>query len=132
MRTRERRTFQQILQQEQPRIARELELKARIASKVAKVQPRSASILYQLKNRALRQLFSLPGHMPLVRDAWTTNCGILLSIKLYRTDSWLHFPFEQLSVAAQRFYGRWVIKRAHGNRWQLVSTTHNFRTGSGR
>lgn len=132
MASKERRTFQQILQQERPRIARELEMKARIASKVAKLQPRRTSTLYELKNRAVRQLFRLPGHMPLVRDAWTTDCGILLSIKLSRTDSWLHLPFEQLSAAAQRFYGPWVRKRAYGNPWHLVSATYSFRSGSSR
>jgi len=132
MATKERRTFQQILERERPRIARELEIKARIASKVAKLQPSCTPALYQLKNRAVCQLFRLPGHMPLVRDAWTTDCGILLSIKLCRTESWLHFPFEQLSAAAQRFYGPWVTKRAHGNRWQPDSATHTFRAGSGR
>lgn len=121
MAKKERRTFQEILEQERPRIARELEIKARIASKVAKVC--SASALYQLKYRAVRELFKLPGHMPLVRNAWSTDCGILLSIKLCRTDSWLHFPFEQMSGAARQFYGPWVVKRARGNRWQITSRT---------
>jgi hypothetical protein len=130
MASKERRTFQQILQQERPRIARELEMKARMASKVAKLQPRYASTLYQLKSRAVRQLCAMPGHMPLLRDAWTTDYGILLSIKLSCTDSWLHFPFEQLPAAAQRFYGPWVRRRASGNQWQPMNATQRFRTRS--
>jgi hypothetical protein len=128
MSSKEHTTFQQILQQEQPRIARGLEIRARTASMVAKVQPQCALTLYRVKCRAVRQLCSMPGYRPLLRDAWTTDYGILLSIKLGCTNSWLHFPFEQLPPAAQRFYGPWVRRRASGNPWQPRNVMQPFRT----
>jgi hypothetical protein len=121
MATRHRKTFQEIVQGVAPRIARELELKARIASKIAKIQPIQAAALYSLKNRAVRRLFRTAGHAPLVRDAWTTAKGFLLSLKLTHTESWLHFPFDELTAATQRFYRPWVTKRARGNPWLCQS-----------
>jgi hypothetical protein len=113
----QRKTFQQILQGEAPRIARQLEMKARIASKLAKMDSVNPAILYAVKNAALQRLFSVPGFNPFIRDAWSTPRGVLLSLKLNRTDSWLHFPFHELNPPAQRFFGAWIAKRARGNPW---------------
>lgn len=118
MRTNQRKTFRSILRAEAPRIARELELEARTASRLAKIQPHHAAALYTIKNRAVRQLFRIPGQMPSLHDAWTTRRGILLSLKLNRSESWLHFPFDELSPVAQRLYRAWAAKHARGNRWQ--------------
>jgi len=128
----QRKTFREILLQEAPRIARRLEIKARLASKLAKIQPVNASTLYSLKYCAVRELFRLPGHSPLIRDAWTAERGILLSIKLNGTDSWLHVPFHVLNVAARNFYGPWVARRARGNPWQSTQTIHRSPIGRGR
>lgn len=98
-------------------MAGHLEMKARIASKLAKLESVNSSELYALKNSGLKRLFGLPGYMPFIRDAWATKRGILLSLKLSRTDSWLHFPFDELNASAQQFYGPWVAKRARGNPW---------------
>lgn len=132
MARRERKTFRDVLQKAAPRIARELEIRAQTASRLAKIQPRHAAQLYSLKSEAIRQLFRIPGQMPFIRDAWTTQRGFLLSIHLCQTGSFLHVPFEKLTEAAQQFYGAWVAKRAHGNRWQPVNQTRVFRAGSAR
>ncbi len=70
-------------------------MKARIASKLAKLDSVNPAVLYAVKNAALQGLFSVPGFNPLVRDAWSTPRGVLLSLKLNRTNSWLHLPFHQ-------------------------------------
>lgn len=120
----QRKTFRQILQEEGPRIADHLETRARHASKLAKIQPACATTLYSLKCRAVRELFRLPGHAPFIRDAWTTHRGLLLSIKLTQTDSWLHVPLNELTAAAQQFYGPWAAKRAAIKRWQPAGGVH--------
>jgi hypothetical protein len=117
-----RRTFREILRGEGPRIARELENKARAASRLAKIHPVNASTLYSLKNRAIRQLFRIPGERPFIRDAWTTRQGILLSIRLSRTGSFLHFPFEELHAPTQEFYRAWIAKRACGRRFEPATS----------
>jgi hypothetical protein len=124
MRRQQRKTFQQILRDEAPRMARHLEMKARIASKLAKVTSVDSTELYSVKNRAVRELFRLPDHKPFIRDAWGTHRRILLSLKLNRTDSWLHFPFEELNGAMQRFYGLWAARRARRNLWQPAPRIH--------
>jgi DNA adenine methylase len=116
------KTFRDILRDEAPQIARELELKARTASRLAKIQPANAAALYSIKNRAVSQLFRISGQMPSIRDAWFTRRGLLLSIRLSRTGSFLHFPFEHLNAVAQRFYGLWVATRARGNWWRPTQT----------
>lgn len=123
MAVRGRKTFKEILREEAPRVARELEKKACTASRLAKIQPVQAVALYALKNDAVRQLFRIPGEMPFVRDAWTTRQGFLLSIRLCRTGSFLHFPFEELTASARQFYRPWVTARASGKRWQQVVRT---------
>lgn len=117
MATRRRRTFRDILRSEAPRIAQALEKKARIASRLAKIQPHQASQLYSLKYTAVRQLFRIPGQMPAISDAWTTHRGYLLSIQLRRTGSSLHCPFRQLPVLARQVYIGWVTQRAVGKCW---------------
>jgi len=116
----QRKTFQTILRDEAPRIARELEVKARTFSRLAKIQPLHAATLYSLKNSAVRRLYSIPEQMPFIRDAWTTRRGFLLSIRLRRTGSLLHLPFEELTPSARQFYRAWVTARARGKRWQQV------------
>jgi hypothetical protein len=117
----QRRTFQEILRAESPRIARALETKARTAAWLAKTNPHTAQRLYSLKSQAVRQLFRIPGQMPLVRNAWKTQQGFLLSIRLRRTHSSLHFPYQELSILAQRLYAKWVADRARGKRWYSSS-----------
>jgi hypothetical protein len=128
MGTRRRLTFDEILREEAPRTTAELEAKARTASRLAKIQLTKASTLYSLKNRAIRQLFRIPGQMPFIRDAWTTHCGLLLSIRLTRTGSFLHFPFEELNAAVREFYGPWVARRARGKRWEPMPGRPQFAT----
>jgi hypothetical protein len=127
-----RLTFRDILRQEAPQNAKALETKACTASRLAKIQPRHAAQLYFVKDLAVRQLFRIPGQMPFVRNAWTTEHGFLLSIRLCKTGAFLHLPFEELTDAAQRFYGPWVRKRAYENPWQFDSATYTFRARRGR
>lgn len=118
-----RRTFRDILREEAPRIARELENKARTASRLAKIHPANASTLYSLKNRAIRQLFRIPGERPLICDAWTTHRGILLSIRLSRTGGFLHFPSDELHAATHEFYRAWIAKRARGQWFEPTASS---------
>ena len=117
-----RKTFRVILQEEAPRNALKLEAKARSASWLAKLQPGQSSALYSVKHAALRQLFEVPRHAPVIHDAWTTGRGFLVSVQLQSTDSMLHVPFNALRVATQQAYGLWVARRARGKRWQTPST----------
>jgi hypothetical protein len=113
-----RKTFQEILREEAPRNAWRLETKARSASWLAKLEPQHCSALYSVKHAALRQLFLLPRHAPVIRDAWTTDRGFLLSVQLQSTGSMLHVPFDALRVTTQQAHGLWVARRARGRRWQ--------------
>lgn len=113
-----RKTFQEILREEAPRNAWRLESKARSASWLAKLEPRHSSALYSVKHAALRQLFGVPQHAPLIRDAWTTGRGFLLSVQLQSTGSMLHLPFDALRGATQQVLGLWIARRARGKQWQ--------------
>lgn len=115
-----RKTFREIIREESPRMAHELETKAQTASRLAKIQPEHAAKFYAIKYTAVRELFRMPGHAPLIRDAWTTEAGILLSIRLTETGALLHFPFDRLYSATQQFFRRWASRRAEGKRWNAV------------
>jgi hypothetical protein len=124
-----RKTFQEILSEEAARSAWKLETKARNASWLAKIQPEQASKLYSIKDAALRQLFRIPDHAPVIRDAWTTNRGFLLSIRLKSTVSLLHAPFDKLDPETQRTQGAWIAQRARGRRWQKPAKVHRAACG---
>jgi hypothetical protein len=113
-----RKTFQEILREEAPRNAWQLETKARSASWLAKLEPQHSSALYSVKHAALRQLFLVVPHAPVIRDAWTTGRGFLLSVRLQGTGSMLHVPFHALRVTTQQAHGLWVARRARGRHWQ--------------
>jgi len=116
MRSRQRKTFQDILREEAPHSAWKLEAKARNASWLAKTRREDSGELYAIKHNALRQLFRIPEHAPLIRDAWTTSRGFLLSVRLRRTGSLLHVPFGELDAKTQQAQGVWISRRAR-NRW---------------
>lgn len=118
MRNTQRKTFQDILRQEAPLCAWKLETKARHASWLAKLHPGQASELYSVKHAALRQLFRISAHAPLVRDAWTTPQGFLLSVQLARTGSLLHVPLNELNVVTQQAHVAWAARRARGKWWR--------------
>jgi len=114
----ERKTFQQIVQEEASRSARKLETKARQASWIAKIQPDQSQPLYTVKHAALRQLFRIPTQTPIIRDAWSTSNGFLLSVRLRRTRSLLHVPLNELSVVTQQTQAAWIAQRARGRWWR--------------
>jgi hypothetical protein len=118
MAVRQRKTFQEILREEAPRNAGKLETKARSASWLAKIQPKHSSELYSIKHDALRQLFRMPEHTPVIRDAWVTGRGFLLSVRLRRSHSLLHMPFDELKMTTQQAHGTWVAQRARGRSWR--------------
>jgi hypothetical protein len=118
MATKERKTFQEILREEAPESAFKLEIKARNASWLAKIQPAHSPGLYSIKHAALRQLFCVPEHAPVIRDAWTTSHGFLLSVRLNRTGSLLHVPFDELNATTRQAQGAWIGRRARGRWWQ--------------
>ena len=120
-----RKTFQAILSEESGRIASRLEAKARQASWLAKLQPSSSGELYSIKHAALRQLFKVPAYEPLIRDAWTTSHGFLLSVRLRRTGSLLHVPFGELNAKTQEMQGVWISRRARGRWWRPTLRTPN-------
>jgi hypothetical protein len=120
MSTKLRKTFQAILSEESGRIASRLETKARQASWLAKIQPASSGELYSIKHAALRQLFKVPAYEPLIRDAWTTNRGFLISVRLRKTDSLLHVPFGELNAKTQQKHGVWISRRARGRWWRQM------------
>lgn len=124
-----RKTFQDIVWEESPRIARELEKKARTASRLAKIQPKHAAKLYAIKYAAVRELFRMPGQTPFVRDAWTTEAGILLSIRLAGTGALLHFPFERLHTATQKFFRPWASRRAQEKQWNTLIVRSSASSG---
>jgi hypothetical protein len=127
MRQNHRKTFREILREEAPRNAWKLETKARTASWLAKIQPRCSSKLYSIKHAAVRQLFRISEHAPSIGDAWTTGRGFLLSVRLVRTGSLLHVPFDALRVTTQQTHGAWVARRARGRYWQrLTPRIHRF------
>ena len=117
MRATHRKTFEQILQDVAPRNARSLELKARWASWLAKVEINQSEALYEIKNDALRQLFRIPSQEPVIRDAWTSGRRYLLSVRLRRSRSLLHVPFDELRITTQQKHGMWVAQRAWGKRF---------------
>lgn len=118
MRQKQRKTFQEILQEEAPRNAWKLETKARSASWLAKIQPQCSTELYSIKHAALSQLFRISEHAPVIRDAWITGHGFLLSVQLTRTGSLLHIPFDALRTTTQQAHGAWIARRARGRYWQ--------------
>jgi hypothetical protein len=118
MAVKERKTFREILQEAAPETALKLEVKARHASWLAKIEPQYSSELYSVKHAALRQLFRVAEYAPLIRDAWTTNRGFLLSVRLNRTGSLLHVPFSELNAATRQTQGAWIARRARDRRWQ--------------
>jgi hypothetical protein len=118
MAVKERKTFREILQKAAPETALKLELKARHASWLAKIEPQYSSELYSVKHAALRQLFRVPEYAPVIRDAWTTNRGFLLSLRLNRTGSLLHVPFNELNAATRQMQGAWIARRARDRWWQ--------------
>jgi len=85
MAAKERKTFREILHETAPETALKLEVKARHASWLAKIRPEHSFELYSIKHAALRQLFRVPAHVPIICDAWTTSHGFLLSVRLNRT-----------------------------------------------
>jgi hypothetical protein len=113
-----RKMFQEILREEAPRSVRKLETKACSASWLAKIHPEYSSGLYSIKHAALKQLFRIPAHAPVIRDAWTTSRGFLLSVRLRETNALLHVPFSELNIEIQRAHGRWIARRAYGRWWQ--------------
>jgi hypothetical protein len=129
MRQKQRKTFQEILQEEASGSALKLEIKARQASWLAKIRPERSPGLYSIKHAALRQLFRVPEHAPVIRDAWTTSHGFLLSVRLNRTGSLLHVPFDELNFATQQTQGVWIARRARGRWWQAPRRTrlHSLR-----
>lgn len=118
MRRGHRKTFEEILREEAPRSAGRLETKARNASWIAKIRPQHSAKLYAIKHDALRQLFRIPTHAPLIRDAWTTSRGFLLSVRLRRTGSLLHVPFGELNAKTRQAHGVWISRRARGRWWR--------------
>ena len=118
MRKGQRKTFEEILREEAPQSAQKLEAKARNASWIAKIHPQHSAMLYAIKHDALRQLFRMPTHAPLIRDAWTTSRGFLLSVRLTRTGSLLHVPFGELNAKTQQTHGVWISRRARGRWWR--------------
>ncbi len=127
-----RATFQGILEEAAPLIARRLEAKARTASWLAKIQPNDESVLYDVKHAALRQLFRVPRHAPIVRDAWTTSRGFLLSLRLHETGALLHLPFNELDSKIQQTQGGWIARRARGRTWQARRGAHTALPTCGR
>jgi hypothetical protein len=115
---RQRKTFQEILQEEAPRSVSKLEVKARNASWLAKIHREHSSRFYSIKHAALRQLFRIRTHAPIIRDAWTTSQGFLLSVLLRKTNALLHVPFNELNTDIQRAHGRWIARRARGKWWE--------------
>jgi hypothetical protein len=79
------RTFRQILEDVSADNAQRLETKARQASWLAKIHQPQPAKLYEIKHDALRQLFRIPNHMPVIRDAWISARGYLLSVWLNRS-----------------------------------------------
>jgi len=140
MRTTQRKTFHEILQAEAAHNAQKLETKARQASWLAKLHPERAADLYAIKHAALRQLFHIPEHAPVIRDAWTTGRGFLLSVQLSRTSALLHLPFDQLTLPLQRMHGSWIARCARGRRWgplqkgwgHVATTRTSWRSRSAR
>ena len=122
MPTNRRKTFQDILCEVASRNAATLERKARWASWLAKIRPEHSTALYSIKHASLRQLFKVPAYAPLIRDAWTTGQGFLLSIRLRHTNSLVHLPFNQLTSEVQRVQGTWIARRARGRHWQASLT----------
>lgn len=120
MKKRHRLTFWEIVAKEEGRIVHTLEGTARTASWLAKAYPRKARAFYCLKHEALRQLFLVPGSAPVVRDAWTTGRGILLSVQLVRTKSFLHIPFDQLPPDTQRTHEARAAELAKRKWWRPV------------
>lgn len=118
----QRKTFEQILRDEAPRNARRLETVARQASWIAKIEPSQSRALYSVKHAALRQLFRIPAQAPLIRDAWCTNEGFLLSVRLRRTRSSLHIPFNELNVITQQAQATYIAERAQGRWWHPRKT----------
>jgi len=123
MAAKQRKTFQEILREQAARSAWKLETKARSASWLAKIHPEYSSGLYAIKHAALRQLFRIPGHAPVIRDAWATSQGFLLSVCLKNTDALLHAPFNELNTGIQRAHGSWIARRASGRWWQKPQRT---------
>lgn len=123
MRNGQGKSFEEILREEAPHSAQKLEAKARNASWIAKIRPEHSNKLYAIKHDALRQLFRIPAHAPLISDAWTTSRGFLLSVRLSRTGSLLHVPFGELNAKTQQSHGLWVARRARGKRWQTPPTS---------
>jgi hypothetical protein len=122
-----RKTFKEILQEETSRNASTLEMKARTASRIAKIQPQSSVGLYSIKYCALRKLFQMPEYAPVILDAWTTTQGFLLSVSLARSSARLHFPFNLLNPEIQRTQGAWIARRARGRQWEQLSRVSNAR-----
>lgn len=123
MRRNHRKTFREILREEAPRNAWKLETKARSASWLAKIQPQCSSKLYSVKHAAVSQLFRISEHAPVISDAWITGRGFLLSVRLVRTGSQLHVPFDALRITTQQAHSAWVARRARGRHWQQPPQT---------
>jgi hypothetical protein len=130
MHSQQRKTFNDILQEEAPRNAWKLETKARSASWIAKTQPEGSRSLYSIKHAVLRQLFRVPGQAPVIRDAWSSASGFLLSVRLRRTRSLLHVPFEELRITTQQAHIAWVAQRARGRWWRPRTATNRSAFGS--
>jgi hypothetical protein len=124
-----KKTFQEVLREEAPRSAWKLETKARCASWIAKIQPEHSCELYPVKHAALRQLFRIPAHAPVIRDAWTTSRGFLLSVRLKRTGALLHVPFNELNATTRQQHGSWIARRARGRWWQTPDRTQRSAWG---
>jgi hypothetical protein len=122
-----RKTFKEILQEETARNALTLEIKARAASRIAKIHPRFSVSLYSIKYTALRKLFQMPACAPVILDAWTTAQGFLLSIGLVRSSARLHFPFSQLNPEVQRTHGTRIARLARGRQWVQLPRVSNAR-----
>jgi len=114
----DRKSFRDILREEAPRSAWKLETKARHASWLAKIRPGCSSELYAIKHAALRQLFCIPAHAPMIRNAWTTARGFLVSVELARTGSRLHVPLDALNLSTQQAHAAWVMRCARGKWWR--------------
>jgi hypothetical protein len=125
----QRLAFREILAKEEGRIASTLEHKAIVASWLAKAYPQKASAFYSLKHTALRQLFRVRGSTPIIRDAWTTSRGFLLSVRLVSTNSLLHIPFDQLLPDTQLINEARVAELAKRKWWRPVQRQkHAYRT----
>ena len=89
-----------------------------------------ARTLYAIEHLAIRHLFRLQGQAPTIRDAWSSGRGYLLSVRLQRTSSLLHVPFDELRMTTQQAHASWVAQRARGRWWRPRTATNRSAFGS--